>query len=125
LHIENSNRQEARIRDAQTRAILAANAELVQLYWDIGRMIAERQKHEGWGAAVIPRLASALRNELPEEKGFSERNLDRMIAFYRIYPDPADFSPPAVAKLPATAKVPQPAAKLASSEKVPQPVAHL
>jgi hypothetical protein len=125
LHIENSNRQEARIRDAQTRAILAANAELVQLYWDIGRMIAERQKHEGWGAAVIPRLASALRNELPEEKGFSERNLDRMIAFYRIYPDPADFSPPAVAKLPPTAKVPQPAAKLASSEKVPQPVAHL
>ena len=88
-----------RIQHAQTRAMLAVNAELVQLYWDIGRIIAARQEQEGWGAAVIPRLARELKNELPKEKGFSERNLDRMIAFYRIYSDPAEFSPPPVAKL--------------------------
>ncbi|MBI3466011.1 MAG: DUF1016 domain-containing protein, partial [Planctomycetes bacterium] len=40
----------ARIQQAQTRAILAANAELVRLYWDIGRLIDQRQREQGWGA---------------------------------------------------------------------------
>jgi predicted nuclease of restriction endonuclease-like (RecB) superfamily len=101
-----------RIQTAQMRASLAVNAELVRLYWDIGRIIAERQRQEGWGAAVIPRLSRELKNELPELKGFSERNIDRMIAFFRTYPEPSDFSPPVVAKLSASAKVPQPVAKL-------------
>ncbi|MFA6107500.1 MAG: PDDEXK nuclease domain-containing protein [Candidatus Latescibacterota bacterium] len=100
-----------RIQAAQTRAVLAVNAELVRLYWDIGQMIDGRQRREGWGAAVIPRLAKELKNELPELKGFSERNIDRMIAFYRAYPDPAGFSPPAVAKLLPQGKVPQVVAK--------------
>ena len=114
-----------RIQAAQTRAVLAVNAELVRLYWDIGQMIEGRQRREGWGAAVIPRLARELKNELPELKGFSERNIDRMIAFYRAYPDPAGFSPPVVAKLLPQAKVPPPAAQLIPSPKVPQPVAQL
>lgn len=104
----------ARIRQAQTRAILSVNAELIRLYWDIGRMIDHRQRQEGWGAAVIPRLARELRNELPEEKGFSERNIGRMIAFYRCYPNPGDFLPQAAAKLPATPKVPQAVANVSS-----------
>ncbi|WP_288898632.1 DUF1016 N-terminal domain-containing protein [uncultured Delftia sp.] len=70
-----------RVRHAQTRAMLAVNAELIRLYWDIGALIDQRQKREGWGAAVIPRLAKDLHNELPEEKGFSERNIKRMLAF--------------------------------------------
>jgi predicted nuclease of restriction endonuclease-like (RecB) superfamily len=74
-----------RIRSAQHRAALSANAEMILLYWDIGRMIAARQEREGWGAGVIPRLAVDLKNDLPEEKGFSERNLGRMIAFFRAY----------------------------------------
>ena len=114
-----------RIQQAQTRAMLVVNAELVQLYWDIGRIIAARQQQEGWGAAVIPRLARELKNELPEEKGFSERNLDRMIAFYRIYSDPAEFSPPPVAKLDRTTVSPQAVAKLKAAEKVPQPAARM
>jgi len=77
-----------RIQVAQTRAMLAVNSELVRLYWDIGRIIDARQKHEGWGTAVIPRLAAELKNELPEIKGFSERNIKRMLAFYRDYPNP-------------------------------------
>ncbi|MDD4270060.1 MAG: DUF1016 N-terminal domain-containing protein [Thermoguttaceae bacterium] len=68
--------------------ILSVNAELVRLYWDIGRIIHERQHREGWGAGVIPRLAPHLKNELPDLKGFSERNIGHMIAFYREYPDP-------------------------------------
>src|SRR3990170_8159537 len=75
----------ARIRQAQIKAGLSANAEMILMYWDVGRMIQERQQEEGWGAGVIPRLAKDIRNELPEVKGFSERNIGRMIAFYRDY----------------------------------------
>ena len=104
-----------RIQAAQTRAMLAVNGELVRLYWDIGRIIVDRQLREGWGAAVIPRLALKLKNELPDLKGFSERNIDRMIAFCRGYPIPSDFSPPAVAKSAQSEKVPRPVAKRSST----------
>ncbi len=87
-----------RIRQAQTRAVLAVNAELIRLYWEIGQMLDARQKNEGWGAAVIPRLARDIRNELPEVKGFSERNIKRMLAFYREYRDLL-FVPQAVAQI--------------------------
>lgn len=74
-----------RIRQAQTRAALSANAEMIAMYWDIGRMIHQRQQMEGWGAGIIPRLAADLKNELPEVKGFSERNIGYMIRFAREY----------------------------------------
>jgi predicted nuclease of restriction endonuclease-like (RecB) superfamily len=104
-----------RVRAGQQRAALAANAELIALYWDIGRIIAARQEEEGWGAGVIPRLAADLKNELPEEKGFSARNLKRMLRFYQEYSEPLE-------------KVPQPVALLEptntqASEKVLQAVA--
>lgn len=95
-----------RVRQAQTRAVLAVNAELICLYWEIGAMIDTRQHEQGWGAGVIPRLARDLHNELPEEKGFSERNIKRMLAFYRQYPD-AEFVPRAVAQTSTQAPVPQ------------------
>ncbi len=112
-----------RIQASQTRAVLAVNAELTRLYWDIGRLIDERQQQEGWGAAVIPRLSNELRNELPELKGFSERNIKRMLAFHREYPHPDKFVQQAVAKLDSPEKVPQAAAQLPVSPKVPQPAA--
>ena len=86
-----------RIQTAQTRAVLAVNAELIRLYWQIGQLLDTRQQSEGWGAGVIPQLAQDLSNELPELKGFSARNLDRMTAFARAYPSLQDFSPQAVA----------------------------
>lgn len=115
----------SRIQQAQTRAMLSVNAELIQLYWDIGRMIAARQQQEGWGAAVIPRLARELENELAEVKGFSERNIGRMIAFYREYPTPPDILPQAAAKIESSEKVPQAAAKLPGKLILPPPVAKL
>lgn len=89
-----------RVRQAQHKAALAANAELIRLYWDIGRMIAARQQQEGWGAGVIPRLAADLKNELPEEKGFSTTNLKRMVQFCQEYPALFEIGAPAVPQLP-------------------------
>lgn len=76
--------------------MLAVNAELIRLYWEIGEVIDRRQRDQGWGSAVIPRLVRDLYNELPELKGFSERNIKRMLAFYREYSD-LPFVPQAVA----------------------------
>lgn len=98
-----------RVRHAQTRAVLAVNAELIRLYWEIGAMIDRRQQQEGWGAGVIPRLARDLHNELPEEKGFSERNIKRMLAFYREYPH-LKFVPQTAAQIESDSKEPQAAA---------------
>jgi hypothetical protein len=74
-----------RIRQAQVRAALSANAEMLFMYWDVGRIIAERRSVEGWGTRIIQRLAQDIRNDLPETKGFSERNLKRMLAFHNEY----------------------------------------
>ena len=52
-----------RIQGARQRAVLAANAEQIRLYHDIGREILERQSQQGWGAKVIDRLSADLRAE--------------------------------------------------------------
>ena len=74
-----------RIRQAQIKATMSANAEMLALYWDVGRLIDQRQHEKGWGSKIIPKLSKDIRNELPEIKGFSERNIKRMLAFYREY----------------------------------------
>jgi len=92
------NEIKVRIRQAQIRAAVSANAEMILMYWDIGRMIHQRQQMEGWGAGIIPRLVRDIRNELPEVKGFSERNIGYMVRFFREYADPPILQQ-AVAKL--------------------------
>ncbi len=114
----------SRIQMAQTRAMLAVNTELVRLYWDIGHMIVDRQKRNGWGSGVIPRLALALKNELPELKGFSERNIGYMVRFAREYVQAVILQQP-VANLAEDELLQQPAAKLAVTAKAPQPVAKI
>lgn len=74
-----------RVRSAQYAALKAVNTELVGLYWDIGRMIVERQDAEGWGKAVVENLAADLRAEFPGVGGFSASNLWRMKGFFEIY----------------------------------------
>lgn len=75
----------SRIRVAQVQAKLAVNRELIELYWDVGRSVVERQRSDGWGSAAIERLSRDLRTAFPEIQGFSPRNLWRMRAFYLAY----------------------------------------
>ena len=67
-----------RIRTAQLRAASAVNRELIELYWQIGQSIVERQRSEGWGKSVVERLAQDLQAEFPGMSGFSPRNVWRM-----------------------------------------------
>lgn len=75
-------RLKKRIAAAQTRAALAVNRELVDLYWHVGATIVQRQKKAGWGEAVVERLAHDLCRAFPDLEGFSPRNIWRMRAFY-------------------------------------------
>ena len=77
----------AQIRSVQQKAVLAANSEMLVLYWRIGRDILERQREQGWGAKVVDRLSADLRREFPEMKGFSRANLLYMRALAESWPD--------------------------------------
>lgn len=57
--------EKERVRSAQYAALKAVNSELVGLYWDIGRMIVERQALGSCGKAVVQRLSEDLRSEFP------------------------------------------------------------
>jgi predicted nuclease of restriction endonuclease-like (RecB) superfamily len=78
-----------RIRETRVRAALAVNSELISLYWRIGRDIIDRQAQDGWGTKVVDRLATDLRAEFPNARGFSSANLRYMRAFAEAWPDPA------------------------------------
>src|SRR6266481_1200946 len=71
-----------RVRTAQLKATLSVNREMIQLYWDIGRRIVERQEREGWGKGVVDRLAKDIQKAFPGLKGFSPGNVWRMRSFY-------------------------------------------
>ncbi|MBI4752731.1 MAG: DUF1016 domain-containing protein [Acidobacteria bacterium] len=76
-----------RINHARQQVLLAANQEQIRLYHQIGTDILERQNRQGWGAKVIDRLSSDLREEFPKMKGFSSRNLKYIKYFAQVCPD--------------------------------------
>ena len=92
-----------RIDSARLMAGRAVNRELVSLYWDMGRGIVEKQQTQGWGDAVVERLASDLRAEFPAMQGFSSANVWRMRQFYEAY-STSDFLAQAVRELGAPPK---------------------
>ncbi|HET7229665.1 MAG TPA: PDDEXK nuclease domain-containing protein [Longimicrobium sp.] len=121
----------SRIRGAQVRAALALNRELIELYWDIGRTIVERQRREGWGSSVIERLSRDLRAAFPDAPGFSPRNLWRIRAFYLAWSEP-DIPPQPVADparhLPIDGQsviLPQPVAEIGTGEPQARPAGEL
>ncbi len=71
-----------RIRRSQYEALKAVNKELIQLYWDIGRMIVDKQQELGWGKSVVEQLSKDIQKEYPGIQGFSTTNLWNMRLFY-------------------------------------------
>ena len=113
-----------RVRQGQLKVNLAANAEMLATYWDIGRMIHFQQQQKGWGKGVIPKLAIDLKNELAEVRGFSERNLKFMVQFYAEYSNFSILQLP-VAKLEADPIRQLPVSHLENDTISPLPVSEL
>ncbi len=74
-----------KILSSQYEALKAVNKELIQLYWDIGKNIVEKQQQFGWGKSILQSLAKELQKEFVGIRGFSERNLWNMRLFYTEY----------------------------------------
>ena len=70
------------VRSAQYEAFKAVNKELVALYWDIGKLIVERQTNADYGSAIAEQLSADLRQEFPGVSGYSRRNVFYMREFY-------------------------------------------
>lgn len=73
------------IKKAQVKATLAANKELLKLYWSIGKIINERQSEYGWGSKFIEDISKDLQSSFPGTGGFSRANLFYIKAFYNTY----------------------------------------
>ena len=75
----------SKIKQSQIKAALAVNSQLIQLYWDLGKQIAEKQETAKWGSGFIDQLSKDLQAEFPDMKGFSKNNLHRARNFYLFY----------------------------------------
>jgi predicted nuclease of restriction endonuclease-like (RecB) superfamily len=89
-----------RVRGARMQAQRRVNTALTELYWSIGKTLAERQEAGGWGSGVLNRVADDLRAEFPEMKGFSRSNLKYMRAFAKAWPAGDSIGQQAVGQLP-------------------------
>ncbi len=91
-----------RLIDAsRARAVAAVNTTLIELYWKIGQFISRRIAGAGWGQGTVEALAEHIRRQQPNARGFSARNLWRMMQFFETYRDLPKLSP-LVAELPWT-----------------------
>jgi predicted nuclease of restriction endonuclease-like (RecB) superfamily len=81
-----------KIRQAQYEAMKTVNVQLINLYWEIGRAISEKQQ-EGWGKSVVATLSQELQKEFPGTTGFSAGNLWLMAQFYAEYHDVINLEP--------------------------------
>lgn len=88
-----------RIHQAQSKALYAVSTEMILMYYDIGNIIIQRQKVEGWGKGIVSKIAVDLKNEFSEVKGFSDRNLGYMMQFAKEYAN-ISILQQSVAKLP-------------------------
>ena len=75
----------SRIRAAQYQALRAVNREMIDLYWNIGKLIVEKQQGATWGHSVVEKLAADVRGDFPGLQGFSAANMWRMKLFYENY----------------------------------------
>lgn len=73
-----------KIRSAQYEALKAINVQLINLYWELGREISEKQSL-GLGKAIVPTLSKELQKEFPKMSGLSATNLWYMVQFYNEY----------------------------------------
>lgn len=75
------------IRNQRLRTVISANADMICLYWRIGKVVSERQAELGWGSRVADRMSADLHREFPDMSGFSVRNLKYMKKFAECWPD--------------------------------------
>jgi predicted nuclease of restriction endonuclease-like (RecB) superfamily len=96
IHLDENYRQllheiKSRLQKAQLRAAISVNRELIDFYWQVGKLILELQESAKWGDKLFDALSTDLTNSFPNTKGFSKTNLKNMRSFAVHYPN-GEFS---------------------------------
>jgi predicted nuclease of restriction endonuclease-like (RecB) superfamily len=81
------------IQSAKQTMMQAVNAQLVELYWQVGAYISHKLQQSEWGDAVVPQLADYLARTQPGLRGFTRANLFRMRKFYETYGNDEKVAP--------------------------------
>lgn len=75
------------IQERRQKVARVINRELIELYWEVGKLIHERIEQDGWGRSTVTQLSDYLTRNTPSQRGFSSSNLWRMRKFYEIWKD--------------------------------------
>ena len=89
-----------KIHSAKNKVALSINQQLIELYWELGKDITTKITGSNWGSKVLDKISVDLKNEFPEMKGFSKRNLYAIRQWYLFYSEQFEFVPQSVAQLP-------------------------
>ena len=81
------------IESARNRAWQAVNAELVTLYWNVGKWLSEKLSEATWGSKVVENASEYLSMKRPDLGSFTKRTLYRMVEFYKTYKDDEFVTP--------------------------------
>lgn len=73
------------IEESRSRALRAVNAELIQMYWNVGEYLSDLCANAAFGDKVIDEVASYIAGSGTNIKGFNRRGLYRMKQFYETY----------------------------------------
>lgn len=90
----------SKIRSAKNKLALSINSQVLELYWELGKDIAEKQQNSSFGSNFIEKIAEELKHDFPEIKGFSRRNLYAILQWYKFYSEKYQFVPQVVAQIP-------------------------
>ena len=104
-----------RFRQCQVKAAMKVNDEMLRFFWSLGRDMEKKKSDYAWGSRFYSRVSRDLVAALPEVKSFSQRNLQYMNQFYRMFPDAVNTKQ-AVSQLEAEAIAHQVDAQLAKTE---------
>lgn len=75
------------IKKSKANAVKSVNAELINLYWNVGEYISNKIEYSEWGDSIVTELSKYIQKTEPEIKGFSDKNIWRMKQFYETYKD--------------------------------------
>lgn len=81
----------SKIQSAQLKAALSVNKELLSLYWELGKSIAQKINESNWGTSVVEQISKDLKIDFPNQKGFSRSNLFSMKQWFEFYSNSTDI----------------------------------
>ena len=75
------------IERRKNNAYRKVNEEMILLYLDVGKFLYELIENGSYGDKITTKAADFMKTNYPSIKGFTKRNIERMVQFYKTYKD--------------------------------------